>query len=104
MKEIIFIIIGSLVAVWLAIGIKNYTRFIEMLDRYTHLLNKLKKDKKDYEDDMYLSAVYFNHMQNLLHTNGVLEEVRIQMEENPRKTKLQYFFSYLLLGPLYKIK
>lgn len=92
-----------LFALWFGIGYNNYRKRIETIKQYQELIKELDKDEKS-QDDMYLAARAFNYRENLKNEYEPLEEIRIDLEEDEKKTKRQLITSFLLLGPLYNIR
>ena len=103
MKIINLLFIIVLFALWFSIGYINYKKRIETIKQYQELIKELDKDEKS-QDDMYLAARAFNYRENLKNEYEPLEEIRIQLEEDEKKTKRQLITSFLLLGPLYNIR
>lgn len=103
MKIINLLFFIVLFALWFSIGYINYKKRIETIKQYQELIKELDKDEKS-QDDMYLAARAFNYRENLKNEYEPLEEIRIQLEEDEKKTKRQLITSFLLLGPLYNIR
>lgn len=96
----VYFLISLLIAVWLGFGLANYFKLLEVVDYYAELLDTLS-EKRNEEDDLYRETIIFNQREALVKKYPPLESIRIGLQQQPRKTKIELLLSALVLGPLY---
>lgn len=96
----VYFLILLLIAVWLGFGLANYFKLLEVVDYYVELLDTLS-EKRNEEDDLYRETIIFNQREALVKKYPPLESIRIGLQQQPRKTKIELLLSALVLGPLY---
>lgn len=103
MYSYIVVFLVLFLVIWLFLGYRNYKDVLDTVHYYDDIIKNLEEAKKK-EEDTFHKAFLFNEKEDMINANLHLEELRMSLLENEKKFKRSMLFSFLVLGPLFKLK
>lgn len=100
---ILAIIFALFLGYWVYNGYSNYQNTLKSIETYIKIIENLNEAEKK-EEDTFQKAFLFNRKEEIINDNLALEGMRIGIDKQPKLYKIKMFLSFLVLGPIYRLK